>query len=111
MKLQKLLFVRSCVPNRVQPVERRNARTQKIEVHFLLFGSEGALKSALHMNGCANSEKHYRKQNTNHHSVIYRTVMVVCGKVVVFTALLASPPNEKVDGGLLRTVLHRRNPE
>jgi hypothetical protein len=47
MKLQNLLFVRSCVPNRVQPVERRNARTQKIEVHFLLFGSEGALKSAL----------------------------------------------------------------
>ena len=47
MKLQKLLFVRSCVPDRVQPVERRNARTQKIEVHFLLFGSEGALKSVL----------------------------------------------------------------
>ena len=63
------------------------------------------------MNGCANSEKHYRKQNTNHHSVIYRTVMVVCGKVVVFTALLASPPNRKVDGVLLRTVLHGRNPE
>ena len=34
MKLQNLLFVRSCVPDRVQPVERRNARTQKIEVHF-----------------------------------------------------------------------------
>lgn len=111
MKLQNLLFVRSCVPDRVQPVERRNARTQKIEVHFLLFGSDGALKSALHMNGCANSEKHYRKQNTNHHSVIYRTMMVVCGKVVVFTALLASPPNGKVDGVLLRTVLHGRNPE
>lgn len=47
MKLQNLLFVRSCVPDRVQPVERRNARTQKIEVHFLLFGSESALKSAL----------------------------------------------------------------
>lgn len=47
MKLQNLLFVRSCVPDRVQPVERRNARTQKIEVYFLLFGSEGALKSAL----------------------------------------------------------------
>ena len=111
MKLQKLLFVRSCVPNRVQPVERRNARTQKIKVHFLLFGSDGALKSALHMNGCANSEKHYCKQNANHHSVIYRTVMVVCGKVVVFTALLASPPNRKVDRVLLRTVLHGHNPE
>ena len=47
MKLQNLLFVRSCVPDQVQPVERRNARTQKIEVHFLLFGSEDALKSAL----------------------------------------------------------------
>src|SRR5699024_6172776 len=35
---QNLLFVRSCVPDWVQPVERRNARTQKIEVHFLLFG-------------------------------------------------------------------------
>ena len=34
MKLQNLLFVRSCVPDQVQPVERRNARTQKIEVHF-----------------------------------------------------------------------------
>ena len=47
MKLQNLLFVRSCVPDWVQPVERRNARTQKIEVHFLLFGSEAALKSEL----------------------------------------------------------------
>lgn len=47
MKLQKLLFVRSCVPNRVQPLERRNARTQKNKVHFLLFSSEGALKSAI----------------------------------------------------------------
>ena len=46
-RTQNLVFVRSCVPNRVQPVERRNARTQKIEVHFLLFGSEGALKSVL----------------------------------------------------------------
>ena len=39
MKLQNLLFVRSCVPNRVQPVERverRNARTQKIEVYFYI---------------------------------------------------------------------------
>ena len=36
MKLQNLLFVRSCVPDRVQPVERRNARTQKIEVHFYI---------------------------------------------------------------------------
>lgn len=47
MKLQKLLFVRSCVPDRVQSVERRNARTQKIEVHFLVFNSEGTLKFAL----------------------------------------------------------------
>ena len=47
MKLQNLLFVRSYVPDRVQPVGRRNARTQKIEVHFLLFGSEAALKSEL----------------------------------------------------------------
>lgn len=36
MKLQNLLFVRSCVPDRVQPVEQRNARTQKIEVHFYI---------------------------------------------------------------------------
>ena len=36
MKLQKLLFVRSCVPNRVQPLERRNARTQKNKVHFFV---------------------------------------------------------------------------
>ena len=111
MKLQNLLFVRSCVPDRVQPVERRNARTQKIEVHFLLFGSDGALKSALHMNGCANSEKHYRKQNANHHLVIYRMVIVVCGKVTIFTVSLASPPNGKVDGVLLRTVLHGRSSE
>ena len=110
-EFQNLLFVRSCVPDWVQLLEQRNTRTQKIKVHFLLFGSDGALKSALHMNGCANSEKHYRKQNTNHHSVIYRTVMVVCGKVVVFTALLASPPNRKVDRVLLRTVLHGHNPE
>ena len=47
MKLQKLLFVRSCVPNRVQPLERRNARTQKNKVHFLLFSLEGTLKSAI----------------------------------------------------------------
>lgn len=47
MKLQKLLFVRSCVPNRVQPLERRNAQTQKNKVHFLLFSSEGTLKSAI----------------------------------------------------------------
>jgi len=47
MKLQNLLFVRSCVLDRAQPLERRNARTQKIEVHFLLFGSEAALKSEL----------------------------------------------------------------
>ena len=36
MKLQNLLFVRSCVPDWVQPVERRNARTKKIEVHFYI---------------------------------------------------------------------------
>ena len=35
MKLQNLLFVRSCVPHRVQPVERRNARTQKKRSSFL----------------------------------------------------------------------------
>lgn len=28
MKLQNLLFVRSCVPDRVQPVERRNAKNR-----------------------------------------------------------------------------------
>ena len=109
MKLQNLLFVRSCVPDWVQLLEQRNTRTQKIEVHFLLFSSDGALKSALHMNGCANSEKHYHKQNTNHHSVIYRTVMVVCGKVAIFTVSLASPPNDKVDRVLLWTVLHGHN--
>ena len=37
--------------------------------------------------------------------------MVVCGKVAVFTVSLASPPNRKVDGVLLWTVLHRRSPE
>ena len=37
--------------------------------------------------------------------------MVVCGKVAVFTVLLAGPPNRKVDGVLLWTVLHRRSPE
>ena len=37
--------------------------------------------------------------------------MVVCGKVVVFTVSLASPPNYKVDRALLRTVLHGHNPE
>ena len=36
MKLQNLLFVRSCVPDQVQPVERRNARTKKIEVRFYI---------------------------------------------------------------------------
>ena len=63
------------------------------------------------MNGCANSEKDYRKQNTNHHSVICETVTLVCGKVTIFTVSLASPPNGKVDGVLLRTVLHGCNPE
>ena len=56
-------------------------------------------------------EKHYYKQNTNHHSVIYKMVTLVCGKVAIFTVSLASPPNGKVDGVLLRTVLHGRNPE
>lgn len=111
MKLQNLLFVRSYVPDRVQPVERRNARTQKIQVHFLLFCSEGALKSHFPINGCANSEKHYCKQNANHHSVICETVTLVCGKVTIFTVSLASPPNGKVDGVLLRTVLHKRSSE
>ena len=32
--------------------------------------------------------------------------MVVCGKVAIFTVSLASPPNGKVDGVLLGTVLH-----
>lgn len=53
----------------------------------------------------------YYKQNTNHHSVIYRMVMVVYGEVAIYTVSLASPPNGKVDGVLLRTVLHGRNPE
>ena len=61
--------------------------------------------------GCANSEKHYHKQNTNHYSVIYRMVMVVCGKVAIFAVSFASPPNGKVDGVLLRTVLHKRSSE
>ena len=51
------------------------------------------------------------KQNINHYSVIYRMVMVVCGKVAIFTVSLASPPNGKVDGVLLRTALHGRSSE
>ena len=51
------------------------------------------------------------KQNANHHSVIYRLVMIVCGKVAVFTVSPASPPNGKVDGVLFRTVLHKRSSE
>ena len=51
------------------------------------------------------------KQNTNHHFVIYRMVIVVCGKVTIFTVSLASPPNRKVDGVLFWTVLHGLNPE
>lgn len=51
------------------------------------------------------------KQNTNHHSVIYRMVIVVCGKVTIFTVSLASPPNRKVDGVLFWTVLHGLSPE
>ena len=43
--------------------------------------------------------------------MIYRMVMVVCGKVTIFTISLVSPPNRKVDGVLLWTVLHRRSPE
>lgn len=38
-------------------------------------------------------------------------VIVVCGKVTIFTVSLASPPNRKVDGVLFWTVLHRRSPE
>ena len=37
--------------------------------------------------------------------------MLVCGKVAVFTVSFASPPNGKVDGVLLRTVLHRHHSE
>lgn len=48
MKLQNLLFVRSCVPNRVQPVERRNARTQKIKVYFYIRQPGWTLKLAVH---------------------------------------------------------------
>lgn len=54
---------------------------------------------------------HYCKQNANHHSVICETVTLVCGKVTIFTVSLASPPNGKVDGVLLRTVLHGRSSE
>ncbi len=43
--------------------------------------------------------------------MIYRMVMVVYGKVAIYTVSLASPPNGKVDGVLLRTVLHRRSSE
>lgn len=43
--------------------------------------------------------------------MIYRTMMVVCGKVAIFTVSLASPPNGKVGGVLLRTVLHRHHSE
>ena len=38
-------------------------------------------------------------------------MMVVCGKVAIFTVSLASPPNGKVGGVLLRTVLHRHHSE
>ena len=38
-------------------------------------------------------------------------VMVVYGEVAIYTVSLASPPNGKVDGVLLRTVLHGHNPE
>ena len=49
--------------------------------------------------------------HNHHHSVICETVTLVCGRVAIFTVSLASPPNRKVDGVLLRTVLHGRNPE
>ena len=99
MKLQNLLCVRSCVPDQVQFLEQRNARTQKIKVIFILFSSDGALKSALHIKGCSNREEHHHRQKTNHYPVIYRMVMVICGKVAVFTVSLAILPNRKVDGG------------
>ena len=111
MKLQNLLFVRSCVPNRGQPAEQRNARTQKSKFIFISFCSEGALKSALHIKGCSNREEYHHRQKINHYPVIYRTVMVVCGKVAISTVSLASPPNGKVAGVLLRTLLHGRSPE
>ena len=38
-------------------------------------------------------------------------VIVVCGKVAILPVSLASPPNRKVDGVLLRTVLRGHNPE
>lgn len=38
-------------------------------------------------------------------------VMAVYGKVAIYTVSLASPPNGKVDGVLLRTVLHGHSPE
>ncbi len=41
MKLQNLLFVRSCVPDWVQPVERRNARTKKSKFVFIFDGLAG----------------------------------------------------------------------
>ena len=44
MKLQNLLFVRSCVPDQVQPVEQRNARTQKIKVYFYIVRLRGRSK-------------------------------------------------------------------
>ena len=111
IKLQNLLFVRSCVPDWVQLLEQRNTRTQKSKFIFISFCSEGALKSALHIKGCSNREEYHHRQKINHYPVIYRTVMVVCGKVAIFTVSLASPPNGKVDGVLLRTVLHKRSSE
>ncbi len=35
MKLQNLLFVRSCVPDRVQPVERTNAKNRSSFLHLI----------------------------------------------------------------------------
>lgn len=37
--------------------------------------------------------------------------MLVCGKVAILAVSLASPLNGKVDGALLRTVLHGHSPE
>ena len=44
MKLQNLLFVRSCVPDWVQLLEQRNTRTQKIKVHFFIVRFRGRSK-------------------------------------------------------------------
>lgn len=43
--------------------------------------------------------------------MICGTVTLVCGKVAILAVSLASPLNGKVDGVLLRTVLHGHSPE